>query len=191
MNTQLIDFPKIYQNQPEPTGDEWLAKFATMKSKIESGGIVGFFGKRGTGKTRMAYELAKSCQLPDSHIIGINRRDERPIIYRTAMAMFMELRSTYCKNAEASEIEIFDWYRDAALMVIDEMQERGETAFEDRKLTAIIDARYQNGRPTILIGNYTKAEWASCVSPSIVSRMIETGGTADFSWDSYRNRQSK
>lgn len=183
---KLTDFPTIYAASNPPTGEAWLAKFDAMKQKAEIGGIILFYGASGTGKTRMAYEVAANGQFPDMTKRKVNHSEQRPIIYRTAMEFFMELRSTYRTDSPESEFELFRWYQDAALMVVDEIQERGETAFEDQKLTAMIDGRYRNGRPTILIANLTKDQFAKSVSPSIASRMVERGGAVNFDWKSYR-----
>lgn len=188
MKTPLIGFPKIYDNAPPATGSEWLANFQLMSTKAEQGGITVLLGNRGAGKTRMAYEIAKSAQLPNAiKQSGVNNKEALPAVYRTAMMLFVELRSTYHKQSDVSEFDLMHWYREAALLVIDEIQERGESVFEDQKLTAIVDARYQDGRPTILIANYTRDQFAKSVSPSIVSRIQECGGAVEFSWGSFRN----
>jgi Cdc6-like AAA superfamily ATPase len=186
MSTPLIDFPTIYASQPEPTGAEWTTRFNAMKPKAEKGGILVFHGNRGTGKTRMAYEIAKACIFPGAVTQGKHNRDPDPAVYRTAMMIFMELRSTFKPTSSESEIDYMNWYQDAALLVIDEIQERGETAYEDQKLTAIIDSRYRTGKTTILIGNYSKDDFVKSVSPSILSRIQESGGTVNFNWDSFR-----
>jgi len=187
MKRNLIDFPSIYENQPNPTGQPWLEKYQVATTKAEAGGIIVFLGNRGTGKSRMAFEISKNANLPNSMVqCGVNHQEPRPAIYRTAMEIFMELRSTYSKTSDETEYDLFGWYRDASLLVIDELQERGETAFEDQKLTAIVDSRYRKGRATILIGNYSPADFAKSVSASILSRIQESGAVVDFKWNSYR-----
>jgi DNA replication protein DnaC len=83
-------------------------------------------------------------------------------------------------------LEIIDRMTEPGLLVIDELQERGETAFEDRLLTHLIDARYGAKRPTILIANLSKDELGKSLGPSIVDRASENGRRIDFTWNSYR-----
>ena len=47
------------------------------------------------------------------------------------------------------------------LLIIDEVQERAESGFENRLLTHLIDARYAAMRPTIIIANLAKRELAA------------------------------
>jgi DNA replication protein DnaC len=76
--------------------------------------------------------------------------------------------------------------KDSALLVIDELQERGESDFENHKQTHIVDARYSRELPTILIANYTREEFAASVSPSILDRIRENGIGVFFDWPSFR-----
>jgi DNA replication protein DnaC len=70
--------------------------------------------------------------------------------------------------------------------VLDEFQERGETDFENKKITTIIDARYAHERPTILITNYTREKLASTLSPAVLDRIRENGCGLHFNWGSFR-----
>jgi DNA replication protein DnaC len=109
-----------------------------------------------------------------------------PAIYTTAVNMFMDIRETYGSKSERSEKQIVSELSEAALLVIDEIQERGETQFEDRKLTQIIDARYMDGRPTILISNYSRQDFAKTLSPAVLDRIRENGKGMHFDWPSHR-----
>jgi DNA replication protein DnaC len=187
--TPLDGFPTRYRDQGSPTGERWLAEYAKAKAMTEAGGIVMFYGLRGTGKSRMAYEVAKNANLPKRMFPASTRTSftkTRPAIYRSAMRIFIDLRDTYRRDSETSEKELMDAYAGAALLVIDEAQERGETDFENRKLTAIVDARYADARPTIIIGNYTRQQFAENLSDSIIDRVRENGGGINFDWESYR-----
>ena len=192
MNT-LKGFPKRYEDAPEAVGDDWWGHYRLALATVDSGGIVVMYGTNGTGKTRMAYELAKKCVPKDSYcaIGGMGWNDgkkERPAIYTTAVNLFMEIKDTFRPDSEQSELSLVKKYTDAGLLVIDEFQERGETPFEDRKITSIIDARYQNERPTILISNHSREELASKLSAAVLDRIRENGCGLHFNWRSYRKQ---
>ena len=191
----LKGFPKRYEDSPEAVGDGWIANYAQALATVNSGGIVVMYGAHGTGKTRMAWELAKKCSPKDAQysIGGVgwttSKRD-RPAIYTTAVGLFLEIRDTFSKDAESSEMQVVRKHTDAGLLVIDEMQERGETEFEDRKLTSIIDSRYAHERPTILITNYTREKLAASLSQAVLDRIRENGCGLNFNWTSFRKQSS-
>jgi DNA replication protein DnaC len=190
MKIPLDGFPTRHKDIPLPTDGPWFEAAQTAFKSLRKGGVVVLYGDRGTGKTFMAYDLAQAAGQFHDPLFPINEFHQckpRPAIYRTAMRVFLEIRDTFRRGSERSELQVMNEFSSAALLVIDEIQERGESTFEDQKLTAIIDARYQHGRPTLIIGNYaTKAEFSKSVSPSILSRMQEGGGAIQCSWPSFR-----
>jgi DNA replication protein DnaC len=167
-----------------PQGGEWLAGIALSAPVIEQSGILILHGKRGTGKTQMAAEIARAKRFPLD--AGTKADPKRSAHYQTAMRFFLTVRATFKKGSDKTELEIIDRMTEPGLLVIDELQERGETAFEDRLLTHLIDARYGAKRPTILIANLTKDELGKSLGPSIVDRIRENGRCIDFTWNSYR-----
>ena len=187
----LKGFPKRYENDPPAVGDGWQAHYRQGLATVDSGGIVVMYGAHGTGKTRMAWEIARKCVPQDAHFavggIGWNAaRKERPAIYTTAVGLFLEIRDTFRPESEFSEMQVVKKYTDAGLLVIDEVQERGETDFENKKLTTIIDARYAYERPTILITNYSRERLAATLSPAVLDRIRENGCGLHFDWTSFR-----
>lgn len=187
----LKGFPKRYEDALPAVGDGWQAHYRQGLATVDSGGIVVMYGAHGTGKTRMAWEIARKCTPQDAHFavggIGWNAaRKDRPAIYTTAVGLFLEIRDTFRADSEFSEMRVIKKYTDAGLLVIDEVQERGETDFENKKLTTIIDARYAYERPTILITNYSREKLAATLSPAVLDRIRENGCGLHFDWTSFR-----
>jgi DNA replication protein DnaC len=192
MNT-LRGFPKRYEDAPPATGDGWLANYAKALATTDSGGITILYGGYGTGKTRMAWEVARAHKskrptISNGGIGWTTSTKKRPMVYTTAVNLFSTIKSTYTSGSGKSEKEVVSDYCEAALLVMDEVQERGETQYEDRQLTAIIDARYAADMPTILISNYTWERLASTLSPAVIDRIEENGAKLSFDWKSYRTK---
>jgi len=192
MNT-LRGFPKRYDDAPPAGGDSWLDNYSKALDATNAGGITILYGGYGTGKTRMAWEIARAhkSKRPNISIGGVGwtvATKKRPMVYTTAMNLFTSIKSTYSSNSEKSEKEVISEYCEAALLVIDEVQVRSETKFEDDKLTTIIDARYMDGMPTILISNYTWERLASTLSPAVIDRFDENGLKLVFDWESFRKK---
>ena len=189
----LDGFPALYDGEPEPFGAQWLATCQDALKRVESGGICAFIGNVGAGKGRMACEITKKARLQNiaypkkewtmSHVPKL-----RPAIYRTAMEIFVELRSTYSPKASASEWDKMKAYEGASLLIIDELQVRGETKFEDGKLTSIIDSRYRQKRPTILIANLDIDQLSGQLSDAVNDRIRGSGQIYQFTWQSYRKQ---
>jgi hypothetical protein len=173
----LSGFPSRYAEELE--NDLWFSTFEKAKSIIEGGGNVIFCGTRGGGKTRMAYELARRAVLP-------RYRSKPQRVFKTARRIFLDIRSTYRRDAQESELEIMDKLATCRLLVIDEMQERAESPFESQALTSIIDDRYRQKLPTILIANLTPDAFSETLGPSICDRCNEDGGIIQFTWESFR-----
>lgn len=186
----LKGFPTRYKTAEAPTGDEWIATFKDAMDVVNNAGIALFYGTHGTGKTRMAYEIAMHCNPRNGTAVsGGSIVRDRPALYTTAVGMFMDFRDTYRKDSEISEKKLMASYQDAALLVIDEIQDRGETPFEDTKLTAVIDARYMVDRPTLLISNHDRKRFAQTFSLAVLNRIQENGKGFEFDWNSYRTKQ--
>jgi DNA replication protein DnaC len=161
----------------ETYGDGWFKLETRLKAKIGTGFIIALSGGRGTGKTR----LAASCV----HEAALQRRSSR---YKTTMEFFLDIKASF-KSQSVTEKDVIAEYSKAKLLILDEMQERGETPWEDRLLTHLIDRRYGMEKDTLLITNQSKEAFLESVGESIKSRIDETGGIALCNWPSYRSRK--
>jgi DNA replication protein DnaC len=154
---------------------KWLAACKRLCASVGKGQIVMLSGDRGRGKTLMAMDvIVEACN------------QGHPSLYAEAMSIFIDLRDSYRSNSKLTERGVVAAHVKPSLLVIDAMEERGETAWEDRILNHIIDKRYAAMRDTILISNLPPDEFDAALGPSIVSRANESGGTVVCDWESFR-----
>lgn len=154
---------------------EWDQTLSMLKGKMGTGFIIALVGSRGPGKTQLAVELMKhACQ-------GlISSR------YVHTLEIFIDIKSTYRREATRTERDVIAEYCSKPLLVVDECQERGETEWESRILRYIVDKRYQDKKDTLLISNGDADTIAANLGDSIMSRCNETGGLKICNWKSFR-----
>lgn len=147
-----------------------------MGRRLISGSLCGLIGQRGTGKTLMAAWLSAALRQHGymSHTF-----------YFTAADLFGLMKSWYsASSGDAGHNNRL--LIDVPLLVIDEMQERIESEHEDKMLTHLIDKRYGQCKPTLLIANLMPEAFARHVGASIASRIQEGGTLMVCNWASYR-----
>lgn len=185
----LKGFPQRYENSPEPHGEAWMGHYAKGLAAVDSGAIVLLYGGYGSGKTRMAYEIARNCSPPRSTFKRAGHEERYPAVYWTALNLFRAIKSTFHSESTQSQKTIYDDSAEASLLVIDEYHQRGRTEWEDLELTGIIDQRYQLGKPTILISNLNRKDFAAQLSPAVIDRIRENGLGLHFHWESFRGKK--
>ena len=170
----------IRYRQPweRPTDKIWVEKLELCKTLAGKGGLVLLIGDRGTGKTRLAAEVIRD------RISWIPMHDQ----YATAMEIFLRIRDAYAKKGADTEGSIVAALSRCPLLVIDEIQERSNSEWEDRIITHIIDRRYGANLPTVIIGNLTAASMERSLGESVVSRASETGGVILMEGKSHRQK---
>lgn len=157
----------------EPTG-AWQTAQQRLRASVARGGIIALLGIRGTGKTQMAVDMA---------LVQVLNRQR--VCYRKSADLFREIRAAM-KAERKAEDELIRRCVAYSLLIVDEAHERGESDFENRVLTGIVDGRYDRMLPLIFIANQTREEFARAMGPSIVSRMHECGEVIECNWASFR-----
>jgi DNA replication protein DnaC len=176
-------------------GEYWQVAYERAKVCAESGGLIVAYGGRGTGKTQMAFHLARQANFPNAEFAAIYKNGftpevkPRPAIYTKAMEIFLDCKHSFNRKDAPTAKEILQKLEDAAFLIIDEAQVRGETKFEDDLLTHLIDKRYDGVRATMLITNLGRKEFAATLSPSIISRIEQIGCGIECNWQSYRTKK--
>lgn len=153
----------------------WGETADKLECQLGTGLLAILGGKRGVGKTQMGVELLlQGCK---KGLCGN---------YIKAMDFFLDVRATYGGKTDLQERDVIQEYLRAQVLVIDAMQNRGESEWENRLLIHLIDHRYDAQKDTILISNQTKQAFADSLGPDIVSRAKQNGGFVECDWDSFR-----
>jgi DNA replication protein DnaC len=137
-------------------------------------------GKVGTGKTHLAIAainfLIEECSVR--------------AIYRTVGTVISDIRATFSDRSGASEAHIMAEIIGADLLVLDEVGATKQSEFELATLFSIINGRYEQCRPTIIVSNLAPGELNDALGARCVDRIRENGciGVA-FDWESQRGKE--
>ena len=164
-----------------------IEKARTLLPRVLKDGILLILGPTGRGKTVMATWFAMQRQ----------KEGQKCGEFITAYSMFTTVKSSYgpkkpIKSRSGGEAyppdaeEIIANWSNAPFLVIDEIQTRAETAWEDSMLEEIVNARYGEMLPTVLIANLDAEAAQKSLGPRIMDRARECGGIVNCNWPSYR-----
>jgi DNA replication protein DnaC len=98
------------------------------------------------------------------------------------------IRDASSPRAQRSESEAFDLLTAPDLLILDEVGVTiGNATTRRAMLFDVLNARYGEMRPTILIGNLTAAEMEAYLGERIMDRLLEIGSAmVPFAWASHR-----
>jgi DNA replication protein DnaC len=157
------------------THKQFSQNFEKSEPVLVNGGILVYLGDRGTGKTQMAAEYIR--------IVTMMRRTA---LYYRCREIGMKLREAYDIKGDLTELAAVNIFVKPWLLVIDECQEKPDRDWESRTLTLLIDRRYAEVKPTIMIANCDDKQFLDLMGPGIYDRIKEGGGALLFDWKSFR-----
>ena len=147
-----------------------------LQDRIDAGTSVILTGRPGTGKTHLACALLFEAKKKGYSAFFINIRK-----------LFRAVRDTWREGAAESESQVIDRYVDLDLLVIDEVGVQAKSENEQCILYDILNGRYENAKPTIILSNETLPGIKQIIGERAYDRLREGGGKAfDCSWESYR-----
>lgn len=150
-------------------------EFATGWEAIRrKGSWLVFSGKPGTGKSHLAIAILQAI-MPQ----WVGR-------YMTCMELIQTLRATWRKDSEISETNLLDSLTYIPLLVLDEIGVQYGTESEQHHLFDVLDRRYREMQPTILLTNQNKDGFRQFVGDRVYDRMTEVARWVPFDWDSHR-----
>lgn len=142
-----------------------VTELASAPESCDVGLII--LGPNGTGKTW------QSCALINDALgRGISAQ------YTTAMGLMLRIRAAWDHRGAdwESESEIIEHLTEVALLAVDEIGKGHDSHSEWVILNHIVNERYANRRPTVLISNLSAPAFKALVGESVADRYREDGG---------------
>ena len=161
--------------------DAWQAQAkAKVKNYIDNleqfadqGRSLIFLGNVGTGKTHLAVSLLKAFLQKGGSGVFLSVSD-----------LILDIRDSWGKGSVKEKIEL---YASADILVLDEVGVQAGTENERQILFSIINRRYNEVKPTVLISNLNIDAFKDFVGKRIFDRLKENGGDLiAFTGNSYR-----
>lgn len=148
-----------------------------FRAHFDEGRCLLLLGKPGTGKTHLAAAIANQLVTTTA----------ATAIYRTVGGILQHIKGSFDRESGYSEKQAYDTYAQAHLLIIDEVGATKPTEFELATLFAIINARYEEQMPTVIISNLPPKSLPEALGERCVDRLREGGGIAlTFDWQSAR-----
>jgi DNA replication protein DnaC len=155
-------------------------KFADeFADKWQSGQGLVLSGKPGTGKSHLAAAIMQ-------HVI-----ENHSTLYVTCMDVIRMVRETWRKDSTESEGDVLKRLGKLHLLVIDEVGVQYGTDSEQTILFDVLDMRYRDQLPTILLTNQDIAGAKQFLGERTWDRIRETSRWVSFEWESYRPQARK
>ncbi|ANC82980.1 ATP-binding protein [Pseudomonas plecoglossicida] len=148
-----------------------------FEANWDAGRSMMLLGSVGTGKSHLACAIAQ--QVIRSY--GASAR------YTMAIEIIRDIKMTFDKKSEQTERDVYASLLKPDLLVIDEVGVQHGSDFERQVLFEVIDSRYRQLMPTIVISNLGLAGLRKCLGDRAVDRLTDAGGPAVlFTWASAR-----
>ena len=147
--------------------DEATAVVRRLRRWVETTAWLLLLGPVSTGKTGLAIALMWELA---GHGIGV--------YFVNASDMVMRIRGTFDKP-EQSEVEMFDSLADVPVLVIDDLGKQSMTPYAAELFYRLLNARWGNGRRTIVTSNLEKTETLKAhVGAAIYDRLMQVAKIA-------------
>lgn len=150
---------------------------AFFEERKKDGCSLVFCGRPGTGKTHLACAIGKKIMFEH----GVTVR------YAQALKIMQRVKSTFGRDAQEKEADVLRDYISPGLLIFDEVGVQFGTETETMITYQIINGRYEEMLPTIMVSNLTEPELCEYIGERSVDRMREGGGAViSFDWESWR-----
>lgn len=138
---------------------------------------LSLLGPLGTGKTFAVIAIAN----------GFLCRG-KSVAYCTAIGLVRRIRSTWYRQSKRSEEQVVKALTEVHLLVIDEMGVQAGSEHELAILSDLVNARYSQSRPTIVVGNLTARELKTTLGERAMDRLLHGGKIMILNGENLRER---
>lgn len=147
---------------------------------LENGRSGLMLGTCGTGKTHLACSIATLIAYQQ---FGMPK-------YMTMVQAIRSVKQTYSKSASMTESQAIADLVEPDLLILDEIGVQFGTDAEKIIVSEIINDRYNEMKPTILVSNLAPKEFANFLGERVIDRMKEGCGLyLEFKGESYRGKK--
>ena len=144
---------------------------------IERGTCLIFSGHAGTGKTHLACAIA-------NELMGRGVSS----LFTTVSDAMRAIKRTYDSSSSMTEAQAIASFVDPRLLILDEVGGSKGTDHELQLMFDIINKRYENCRPTIILTNLDPTALREHLGERVMDRLREGGGKlVIFGWNSHRS----
>lgn len=159
---------------------EFATRYAAeFDSILDVGRSAIFIGKPGTGKTHLATAIG----------LHVMRNLHRPVLFMTVMRAIRRVKDSWSRESEETETQAIESLTYPDLLILDEVGVQFGSETEKRILFDVLNERYEQRKPSILLSNLGLDEVKAYVGERIFDRLREDGGEAIvFDWESYRGQ---
>lgn len=148
-----------------------------FEDRLEQGGGIVVTGGVGAGKSHLAYAVGNALLEQGRSVMGIDVYELIDLIKERAFG----------QKASSEREAIKAFVAGLDLLILDEVGAQLGTDWERLTLFKIVNERYKQMLPTILISNIDAPSLGEYLGERIVDRMTEGGGmTLTLDWESYR-----
>lgn len=157
---------------------KWATEFA--RTCETSGASALLTGKPGTGKTHLAIGIALDLLL---------RNFDTQVRYTSVSKVVRRVKDSWGSANCETESDVRASLTAPKLLVLDEVGVQFGTEFEENLLFDIVNSRYEEMKPTILVSNVALDKVTEIIGERVVDRFREDNGRVlIFDWDSYRGK---
>jgi len=159
-----LDFAQAY-------ADDFARVRKTGRSAI-------FMGNFGTGKTHLAVGIG----------LQVMREHKASVLFVSAGRIVRMVKDSWARNSGVTESDVVAQMVFPDLLIVDEVGVQQGTEFERNVLFDVLNERYEQRKPSLLLTNHTIEDLSSkYLGERVVDRLREDGGAVlKFSWDSGR-----
>lgn len=147
-----------------------------FEMKREGGSGLIFCGGVGTGKTHLAVGIAHEVLARG-----------QSAVFTSVMKAVRTVKETYNRDSDITERQAINGFIEPDLLILDEVGVQFGSDTEKLILFEIINGRYEEVKPTIVISNLAKDALEQFLGERAFDRLREGGGRlVVFDWPSYR-----